>query len=422
MRRVVITGLGALTPCGNDTQQTWASICAGKSGLGPLTRFDASAMPSRIAGEVKDFDPARWVERKRVKEGHAFIHYAVAAARMAVESSGYRPASDEARERTGVYVGVGVGPLQFVEEASRTLREKGPQRVSPYVIPSLLLNLAAGHVAMALNFKGPAMATASACASGAHAIGEAFRLIRFGIADACVAGGSEAAISPLAVAAFGQMRALSTRNDDPQRASRPFDRGRDGFVCGEGSGVMMLESLDHAKARGAKIVAEVLGYGATCDAFHLTKPAPEGRGAQKAMRQSLEDAKLAPSDIDYLNAHGTSTPAGDVEEARAIASVFGDHATGTSKPPAERLWTSSTKGCTGHMLGGAGGVEAAFSAMALRDGVIPPTAHLNKIDPGCPAMDFVPREARQRKIRYAMSNSFGFGGTNATLVLGRFDG
>ena len=412
MRRVVITGLGALTPCGNDTEQTWASVCAGKSGLGPLTRFDASAMPSRIAGELKDFDPTRWVERKRLKEGHAFIHYAVAAARMAAESSGYSPSGDEARERTGVYIGVGVGPLQFLEEASRTLREKGPQRVSPYVIPSLLLNLAAGHVSIALNFKGPAMAIASACASGAHAIGEAFRLIKFGIADACVAGGAEAAISPLSVAAFAQMRALSTRNDDPARASRPFDRGRDGFVIAEGAAAVMLEEREAAVARGANIIAEIVGYGATADAHHISHPPDDAEGAQRAMRAALVEAQIAPSDVGYVNAHSTSTGLGDRSELVAIRKVFGEHAT-------SRLLVSAPKSMTGHLLGAAGALETVLTALTLKDGVVPPTMNLDDPMEEAAGMCLVPNEARRADVRVALNNSFGFGGANAALVLRR---
>jgi 3-oxoacyl-[acyl-carrier-protein] synthase II len=412
MRRVVITGLGALTPCGNDTEQTWASLCAGKSGLGPLTRFDASALPARIAGEVKDFDPTRWVERKRVKEGHTFIHYAVAAARMAVESSGYVPASDEARERTGVYVGVGVGPLQFLEEASRTLREKGPQRVSPYVIPSLLLNLAAGHVSIALGFKGPTMATASACASGAHAIGEAFRIIKFGVADACVAGGSEAAISPLSIAAFAQMRALSTRNDDPARASRPFDRGRDGFVMAEGAAAVMLEEREAAIARGAEIYAEIVGYGATADAHHISHPPDDAEGAQRAMRAALAEAKLAPEDVGYVNAHSTSTGLGDRSELVAIKRVFGAHATGG-------LLVSAPKSMTGHLLGAAGALETVLTALTVKHGVVPPTLNLDDPIEEAAGMCLVPHEARRADVRAALNNSFGFGGANAALVLRR---
>jgi 3-oxoacyl-[acyl-carrier-protein] synthase II len=412
MRRVVITGLGALTPCGNDTEQTWAAICAGKSGLGPLTRFDASGLPSRIAGELKDFDPTRWVERKRLKEGPAFIHYAVAAARMAVESSGYAPSGEAARERTGVYMGVGIGPTQYLEEATRTLHEKGPQRVSPYVIPSLLLNLAAGHVSIALGFKGPAMATASACASGAHAIGEAFRLIRFGVADACVAGGAEAAISPLTVAAFAQMRALSTRNDDPARASRPFDRGRDGFVMAEGAAAVMLEEREAAVARGAPIVAEIVGYGASADAHHISHPPDDAEGAQRAMRAALAEAEVAPADVAYVNAHSTSTGLGDRSELAAIRRVFGEHATG-------RLLVSAPKSMTGHLLGAAGALETVLTALTLKHGIVPPT--INLFDPieEAAGMCLVPHEARRADVRVALNNSFGFGGANAALVLRR---
>ncbi|MCU0681010.1 MAG: beta-ketoacyl-ACP synthase II [Polyangiaceae bacterium] len=412
MRRVVITGLGALTPCGNDTERTWAAVCAGKSGLGPLTRFDASALPVRIAGEVKDFDPTRWIERKRLKEGHDFIHYAVAAARMAVESSGYRPANDEARERTGVYIGVGVGPLQFLEEAARTLREKGPSRVSPYVIPSLLLNLAAGQVSMSLGFKGPTMAIASACASGAHSVGEAFRIIRFGIADACVAGGSEAAISPLSVAAFAQMRALSTRNDDPERASRPFDRGRDGFVMAEGAAALMLEERAAAMARGAEIYAEIVGYGATADAYHISHPPDDAEGAQRAMRAALAEAKLDPSAVGYVNAHSTSTGLGDRSELVALRRVFGAHATGG-------LLVSAPKSMTGHLLGAAGALETLLTALTLKHGIVPPTANLDDPIEEAAGFDLVPHEARRAPIEVALNNSFGFGGANAALVLRR---
>jgi 3-oxoacyl-[acyl-carrier-protein] synthase II len=427
LHRVVVTGIGLVTPCGIGTEESFRSVVEARSGIAPITLFDTTGFGTTFAGEVKGFDPSAFFPRKKIKEMARFSHLAMAASRLCLEDAGFADSGEstmsaEDREACGTFLGVGLGGLERIYDESVTLHTRGPGKLSPYFIPAVIANLAGGQVAMAYGLEGPSYSNTSACASSAHAIGEAADWIRRGRTPLMLAGGAEATITGLGIAGFNAMYALSKRNDSPATASRPWDVERDGFVCAEGSGVLMLESLDHAKARGAKIVAEVLGYGASCDAFHLTKPAPEGRGAQKAMREALVDAKLAPDAIDYVNAHGTSTPAGDVEEARAIASVFGDHATGTSKPAAERLWTSSTKGCTGHMLGGAGGVEAAFVALALQQGVVPPTAHLQKIDPGCPAMDLVPREARQRKLRYAMSNSFGFGGTNATLILGRFDG
>jgi len=427
LQRVVVTGIGLVTPCGIGTEVSFRSVVEAKSGIAPITLFDTTGFGTTFAGEVKGFDPSAFFPRKKIKEMARFSHLAMAAARLCLQDAGLATDSGECtmspedREACGTFIGVGLGGLERIYDESVTLHTRGPSKLSPYFIPAVIANLAGGQVAMAFGLEGPSYSNTSACSSSAHAIGESFEWIRRGRTPIMLAGGAEATITGLGIAGFNAMYALSRRNAEPSSASRPWDVDRDGFVCGEGAGVLVLESMEHAKARGARIIAEVLGYGTTCDAFHLTKPAPEGRGAQKSMRMALADAKLDATDIDYLNAHGTSTPAGDVEEARAIASVFGDHATGTSKPPAERLWTSSTKGCTGHMLGGAGAVEAAFGALAIRDGVVPPTAHLDKVDPGCPSMDFVPREARQRKVRHVMSNSFGFGGTNATLVLGRVD-
>jgi 3-oxoacyl-[acyl-carrier-protein] synthase II len=428
LQRVVVTGIGLVTPCGVGTEPSFRAVVQGESGIAPITLFDTTGFATTFAGEVKNFDPSAFFPRKKIKEMARFAHLAIAAARLSLEDAGYaapggEPSMPEAdRELCGTFVGVGLGGLERLYEDSLTLAAKGPGRLSPYFIPAVIANLAGGQIAMQFGLEGPSYSNTSACASSAHAIGEAFEWVRRGRTPLMLAGGAEATITGLGIGGFNAMFALSRRNDDPARASRPWDVGRDGFVCSEGAGVLVLESLEHARARGATIHAEVLGYGATCDAHHLTKPAPEGRGAQRAMRQALADASLAPSAIDYVNAHGTSTKAGDLEEARAVAAVFGEHAVGTTEPAAERLWMSSTKGCTGHLLGGAGAVEAAFTALALERGVVPPTANLDQVDPECPKIDLVPREARQRRIRAAMSNSFGFGGTNASLVLGRFDG
>lgn len=411
MRRVVITGVGAASPCGADTETTWANIIAGKTGIGPITRFDASNQSARIAGEVKDFQPERWIEKKKVKEGDRFIHLAIAASRMAVEGAHFEPGEAE-RERVGTLIGVGLGGLDLIERTAKVLNEKGPSRVTPYFIPGTIANLAAGQVSMLYGFKGACFSTTSACASGAHAIGEGFRAIRHGYMDACVAGGCESCITPLSIAGFAQMRALSTRNDEPEKASRPFDRDRDGFVVAEGAGIVVLEERDAALRRGAKILAELVGYGATADAYHLTQPAPEAEGAQRAMRIALEDAKIAPTEVDYVNAHGTSTPVGDVNELIAMRKVFGDHAT-------RGLLVSSTKGATGHLLGGAGGLETVFAALAIDRGTVPPTVNLENPVEEAAGMDLVPGMAREATLRNVLNNSFGFGGTNATLVLRR---
>jgi len=411
MRRVVITGVGAVSPCGVDTESTWSALIAGKTGIAPITRFDASEHPSRIAGEVKGFDPEKYIEKKRVREMERFIHFAIAASHQAIEMARFAP-TDEEKERVGTFIGVGLCGLDFIERMCAVLTAKGPRKISPYFIPATIANLAPGQVSMHWGLKGPSYTTTSACSSGAHAIGEAFKWIQRGGVDAAVAGGTEATVTPLGVGGFTAMRALSTRNDEPEKASRPFDKGRDGFVIAEGSGIMVLEERERALARGATILAEVLGYGATADAYHLTQPAPEGEGAQRAMRAALADAGLAADKVDYVNAHGTSTPTGDMNEVQAIKKVFGARATGG-------LWTSSTKSMTGHLLGAAGGLEAVITALAISRGVVPPTINLDEPEDECAGMDFVPHEARQRKIDYALSNSFGFGGTNVTLVLGR---
>jgi 3-oxoacyl-[acyl-carrier-protein] synthase II len=411
MRRVVITGLGALSPCGPDTESTWAGISAGKSGIAPLTCFDPSGYSVRIGGEVKGFSPEKWIEKKKVKEGDRFIHFALAASKMAVADAHYEP-TDRERERIGTLIGVGLGGLDFIEKTAKVLAEKGPNRITPYFIPASIANLAAGQVSILFGFKGANFSTTGACASGSHSIGEGMRAIRHGYMDACLAGGCEAAITPLSVAGFSQMRALSTRNDDPERASRPFDQGRDGFVIAEGAGVVLLEEREAAMKRGAKIYAELVGYGATADAHHLTQPAPGGEGAQRAMRDALEDAKLSADDIDYINAHGTSTPVGDAIELVAIKKILGARAT-------SGLLVSSTKSMTGHLLGGAGSLETVLTALAMDRGLVPPTINLENPDAEAEGMDLVPHVARETRLRVAMNNSFGFGGTNTTLILKR---
>jgi len=414
MRRVVVTGIGAVSPCGLDVRSTWAAIKEGKSGIGPITRFDATDFATKIAGECRGFDPEKYFERKRVREGDVFIHYAMAASVQAYEGSGFAP-SAELRERTGTFIGVGMCGLGLIEEQHDVLRDKGPRRMTPYFIPGAIANLAPGQVSIRYGLKGPSYTTTSACASGAHAIGEAMRWIQRGDIDAAVAGGAESAITGLGVGGFNAMRALSKRNDEPEKASRPFDRDRDGFVIAEGAGILMLEEREMAIKRGATIYCEVIGYGATADAYHLSQPAPEAEGAQRAMRQSLRDAKLAPEDIDYINAHGTSTPAGDMNELAAIGHVFGSHAK-------NGLWVSSTKSMTGHLLGAAGGLETVLCALALHEGVVPPTINLDNADEQAAGFDLVPHTARSKKLRAVLSNSFGFGGTNVSLVLKRHDG
>jgi 3-oxoacyl-[acyl-carrier-protein] synthase II len=412
MERVVITGIGLVVPNGIGTTEAWRAAVAGQSGIDNITLFDASTFASRFAGEVKGFEATQFIEKKKVKEMARFVQLSMAASKMAVQDS-HLELSDEERDRAGCFIGVGLGGLDGIEAMGRTLVDKGPSRISPYFIPSVIANLAAGQVSMAHGLRGPSYCITSACSSSAHSIGEAYEWIRRGRTDVMIAGGSESTITGLGVGGFCAMFALSRRNDEPARASRPFDKGRDGFVIGEGAGTLVLETLTRAKRRGATIYAEITGYGASSDAYHLTKPAPEGEGAQRAMLMALADGKRNPSDIDYMNAHGTSTPAGDIEESRAIERVFGEHAL------SKKLWVSSTKSMIGHLLGGAGAVEAAYAALSIAHGVVPPTINLEDQDPEC-RLDYVPNVARERRINHAMSNSFGFGGTNASLLLSRF--
>jgi 3-oxoacyl-[acyl-carrier-protein] synthase II len=417
MERVVITGVGLVTPVGIGTQESWRALLAGESGVGPITQFDCSAFRVRIAGEVKAWEPTRFVDKKKLKEMDRFIEFALGASHMAIEDSGLVLTAEE-QEEAGCFVGVGIGGIFTFEKTKQTVMEKGPTKVSPYSIPGIIANLAAGQVSMKYGLKGPSYCVTSACSSGAHAIGEAVEWIRRGKTSVMVAGGAEASVTPVGVGGFEAMHALSKRNDDPKGASRPWDKGRDGFVIGEGSGIMVLESLTRAKKRGAKIYAEVTGYGASSDAHHLTQPAPHGEGAQRAMKMALKDAKVTPDQVDYINAHGTSTPVGDVEESKAIASVFGAHATDASS---NRLWVSSTKSMMGHLLGAAGAVESAICALAIAEGKIPPTINLTDPDEQC-VLDYVALEGRERRVRHAVNNSFGFGGTNCSLVLSRFEG
>jgi len=408
-RRVVVTGIGMVSPLGIGNDETWQNLLAGRSGVGRITRFDTTAYPAKIAAEVKDFRPEDWIEKKEIKKSDTFIHYAIAAAQMCIDDSGLKPDPAEA-ERFGVIIGAGIGGLPLIEETHKILLERGPSRISPFFIPGLIANLAAGHVSIRFGAKGPNSATCTACATGAHAIGDAMKVIQREDADIMIAGGTEAVISPLAVGGFAAMRALSTRNDEPERASRPWDKDRDGFVMGEGSGIMLLEEREHALARDARIYCEITGYGMSADAHHISAPCADGEGSARVMRNALRDAGLKPEDIDYINAHGTSTPAGDLAETIAVKSLFGDHA--------YKVAMSSTKSMTGHLLGAAGGLEAAICARAVRDGVAPPTINYETPDPECD-LDYVPNTAREMNIRHAMSNSFGFGGTNASLVFSR---
>jgi len=414
MRRVVVTGVGIVSPCGLDTESTWEAIVGGRSGIARIQGFDPTSFASQIGGEATGFDPEKFIERKRVREGDRLIHLAIAASQHAVDASGFEP-DDELKEETGVFIGVGMCGIDIFQQQVVKLHERGPRKMSPYFIPAVIANLAPGQVSMRFGFRGPSYTTTSACSSGAHAIGEAFKWIQRGDMDAAIAGGAEAALTEVGVGGFAAMRALSTRNDEPQKASRPFDQGRDGFVIGEGAAVFVLEELDAAKKRGAQILAEVRGYGATSDAYHLTQPAPEGEGAQRAMKRAMKDAGVNPDDIDYVNAHATSTPVGDGQELVAIKSVFGDHAR-------NGLWTSSTKSMTGHLLGAAGSLEAGLGALAIRDGIVPPTINLDDPDPQAEGLDLVPHEARRRPLRHLISNSFGFGGTNVSLILSKPDG
>ena len=409
-RRVVVTGLGAVTPLGTGVDKTWNAICAGQSGIARITRFDPTGYDAQIAGEVKDFDPAQFIEKKEIKKMDTFIHYAVGAAQMAVDDAGYKVAPEEAT-RVGVYIGSGIGGLGSIEYYDKVLKEKGPGRVSPFFIPMTIINLASGQVAIRMGAKGPNSCAVTACATGNHCIGDAFRLIQRDQADVMVAGGAEAAITPLGVAGFASAKALSFRNDEPTRASRPFDRDRDGFVLGEGAGVLVLEELDHARRRGARIYAEVIGYAMNSDAYHITAPPEEGEGAVRCMELALKDADIAKDQVGYINAHGTSTMA-DAIETKAIKQVFG--------PQAYRIPVSSTKSMTGHLLGAAGGIEAIFSILAIHHGLLPPTINLEHPDPACD-LDYVPNKVRSAALSVALSNSFGFGGVNACVLFRRMD-
>jgi 3-oxoacyl-[acyl-carrier-protein] synthase II len=411
-RRVVITGVGLVSPLGVGTEPTWQGILAGKSGVGPITKFDASEYPARIAGEVRDLDPTQFLDKKDVKKTDAFIQYALAAASFAMEDSGL-VIEESNGHRVGVDIGSGIGGLPLMDTMAGILREKGPSRVSPFFIPGLIVNMAAGQVSIRYGARGPNMAPCTACTTGLHAVGDAYRLVQSGEADAMIAGGTEGVITPLAVAGFCAMRALSTRNDEPEKASRPWDRDRDGFVMGEGAGIVILEELEHARRRDAPIYAEIIGYGLSGDAYHISAPHPEGIGAARVMEAALRDAGVALEEVGYINAHGTSTPLGDIGEVKAIKKVFGEHA--------YRLAISSTKSATGHLLGAAGGLEAGLLALAIREQVLPPTINLDNPDPEAD-LDFVPHTARPTDLAVGLTNSFGFGGTNGALLMRRFEG
>lgn len=410
-KRVVITGLGVISPVGNDVDSFWTSLKEGKNGVGPITSFDPSGFDSRIAAEVKNFDPAKYgINIKEARRTAKFVQYAIAASREAVESSGLQ-LDKEDRNRIGVLIGSGIGSLYTIEEEHKVLLSKGPSRLSPFLIPMLIVNEASGMVAIIHGLKGPNSCVATACASGSHAIGEAYRTMLYGDADVMITGGTESCIVPTAVGGFCALKALSTRNDDPQKASRPFDLQRDGFVMAEGCGLVVLETLDHAKARGANIIAEIVGFGMTCDAFHITAPDPSGEGAANAMKIAIKDAQVNPEDIDYINAHGTSTKLNDKIETLSMKTAFGNHA--------KKVMVSSTKSMTGHLLGAAGGVEFVVCCLALKDAVVPPTINYEYPDPDCD-LDYVPNTARKASLRACMSNSLGFGGHNASLVVKKF--
>jgi 3-oxoacyl-[acyl-carrier-protein] synthase II len=409
-RRVVVTGLGLITPLGTGIQKTWEAICKGASGIDRITAFDPSDYPAQMAGEVKDFNAEDFIERKDIKKMDVFIQYALGAGTMAVENAGLK-ISEANADRVGVIVGAGIGGINTIERYHSVLLESGQRRISPFFIPMLITNLAAGQISMRFGARGPNSCVTTACAAGTHAIGDSFKIIQRGDADAMIAGGSESAITPLTVAGFANMKALSNRNDTPQKASRPFDMERDGFVIAEGAGIVILEELTTALTRGAKVYAEVIGYGMTGDAYHMTAPDPEGRGVINCMQKALRDAGIAPEAVDYINAHGTSTPYNDKHETMAIKQVFGEHA--------QKLAVSSTKSMTGHLLGAAGGVEAAFCALGLSEGIMPPTINYEHPDPECD-LDYVPNHARHTDLDIVVSNSFGFGGTNACIVLKRY--
>lgn len=410
MRRVVITGLGIVSPVGNRVEEAWQNILAGRSGIGPIEYFDTSAFPTRFGGTVKNFDVTEYLPAKEAKRMDPFIHYGIAAACQAFEDAGLE-VTEENCDRIGVLIGSGIGGISGIEKGHEAYLKGGPRRISPFFVPANIINMVSGNFAVLKGLRGPNFAIVSACATASHNIGEAARIIRSGDADAIFAGGAEFPISPTGLGGFCAARALSRRNDEPEKASRPFDRDRDGFVLAEGAGILVLEELEHAKRRGAKIYAELVGYGVSADAYHMTQPPPDGSGAALCMEKALQSAKLRPDEVDYINAHGTSTPAGDIAETRAIKRAFGEHA--------YRVAISSTKSMTGHLLGAAGGIEAIWTVLALRDQVAPPTINLEHPDPECD-LDYVPNEAREMEIEVALSNSFGFGGTNATLVFRRF--
>ena len=411
-RRVVVSGIGLVSALGIGTRETWAALLAGQSGVTRITRFDVSGYATQIAAEVKGFDPLAFIEKKEIKKMDLFIQYAIAAAQFAMDDSGLQITAANA-PNIGVYIGSGIGGFITIEREHEALLNGGPRKVSPFFIPSAIINLASGQVSIRFGAKGPNSATCTACSASAHAIGDAYEIIKRCDADAMIAGGSEAAICAMSVGGFGQLRALSTRNDEPTKASRPFDKDRDGFIIGEGAGVLILEELEHARRRGATIYAEIVGYGMSSDAYHMTAPSEDGDGARRVMAMAVRKAGIAPSDVDYINAHGTSTPYNDKLETLAIRNCFGEHA--------DKLAISSTKSMTGHLLGGAGGLEAGITVLAVRDQVAPPTINLDDPDPECD-LDYVPHQSRQMPIRYALSNSFGFGGTNAALLFKRFEG
>jgi 3-oxoacyl-[acyl-carrier-protein] synthase II len=405
-----VTGVGLLTPLGIGTEATWEAIRAGKSGIGPITQFDATAFSCRIAGEVKGFDPSNYIEKKEIKKMGRFIHFAVAAADFALKGSGLK-VTPEIAEQVGVYIGSGIGGFEVIEREHKTLLEHGPRRISPFFITATIINLASGYVSIRAGAKGPNCASATACTTSAHSIGDSYRMIQRGDADAMICGGAEAAVTPMSIGGFAAMRALSTRNDEPERASRPWDQDRDGFVVGEGAGILVLEELEMARARDARILAEVVGYGMSADAYHVTAPPDDGDGAFRVMRNAFRDAHIEPHQVDYINAHGTSTEVGDRAETMGIKRAFGEHA--------YKVAVSSTKSMTGHLLGGAGGLEAGISVMAIRDQIAPPTINHENPDEGCD-LDYVPLTARRMKIEYALSNSFGFGGTNGCLIFRKY--
>jgi 3-oxoacyl-[acyl-carrier-protein] synthase II len=410
-RRVVVTGMGLVIPTGIGVDTAWKNICEGKSGIGPLTRFDTNGFETKIAGEVKNFNPELYIDKKEIKKMDLFIHYAIAATKEALENA-QLAITPENSEQIGVIVGTGLGGLPSLEKYHKILLEKGPGRISPFFIPMLIANLASGQIAIQFGPKGPNTCVVTACATGAHCIGDAFRAIVYGDAEAMIAGGTEANISPLSVGGFNAMKALSTRNDEPEKACRPFEKNRDGFVVAEGAGIVILEELQFALKRNAKIYGELIGYGYTGDAYHITAPSPDGDGAVRCMRMAIKDAGLKPEDVDYINAHGTSTPLNDLTETIAIKTVFGDHA--------KKVPISATKSMTGHLLGAAGSTEAIFTILSIRDGVMPPTLNYEEPDPQCD-LDYVPNVARRKPLKVAMSNAFGFGGTNATLIFRKFE-